>query len=94
MIEYDTLFKEIHNEYNTRVFHDDTTERKVLLARKYSFWLIHETIIKYAILKEQITAYKNKAKMEINQLDQPDQTEIQSMVTIYQLKHETYSNTK
>ena len=65
MTEYDTLFKEIHYEYNTRVFHDDTTERKVLLARKYSFWLIHETIIKYAILKEQITAYKNKAKMEI-----------------------------
>jgi hypothetical protein len=86
----DILFKALHKKFFDRVFHDDTQELNLLLARKYGFWLIHESETKYTCIKERIVKEKQKIDAIIKQLATEDQQKIQAIVEVYQWKHNTY----
>jgi hypothetical protein len=89
----DLLFEALYKEFFERIFHDDTQDLNILLARKYGFWLIHESNPKYILIKERIIKEKLKIDAIIKQLPNADQQKIQAIVEVYQWKHNTYRAT-
>lgn len=91
--ERDILFEALQKKFFERVFHDDTQELNLLLARKYGFWLIHESDQKYIRIKERIVNEKQKIDTIIKQLPTEEQQTIQAIVEGYLWKHNTYRAT-
>ena len=88
--ERDILFEELHKKFFEKVFHDETQELNMLLARKYGFWWIHESETKYTVIKERIVKEKQKIDTIIKQLPTEEQQKIQAIVGVYLWKHNTY----
>ena len=86
----DILFEALYKKFFEKVFHDDTQELNLVLARKFGFWLIHESETKYMCIKERIVKEKQKIDVIIKQLSNAEQPKIQAIVEVYQWKHNTY----
>ena len=93
MDDMDLLFESLHKKFFERVFYDDTQELNLLLARKYGFWLIHESEPKYICIKERIVNEKQTIDTIIKQLPTEEQQKIQAIVEGYLWKHNTYRAT-
>jgi hypothetical protein len=86
------LLKRINHKFNEKVFWDEPTDKHLILARKYCFWLFHETYPEYKPIKAQIRFNKNAVKVIINRKSEKDRKQIDEHIELYQWKEDNYGS--
>ena len=96
--EKQILLNKITEKFNDKVYwgvcHDSTDplDINLILARKYCFWLFHETYPEYKLIKSRIKLNKNAVKAIINKKSEKDRKLIDEHIELYQWKEDNYGS--
>ena len=92
------LLDKITKKFNDKVYwgvcrdSTDPLDINLILARKYCFWLFHETYPEYKLIKSRIKLNKNAVKAIINRKSEKDRQMIDEHIELYQWKEDNYGS--
>jgi hypothetical protein len=86
------LLEMIHQKFNEKVYWDEPTDKLLILARTYCFWLFHETYPEYKPIKAQIKLNKNTVKVIIDRKSEKERKQIDEHIELYQWKEDNYGS--
>jgi hypothetical protein len=86
------LVNEITEKFNEKVYWDEPTDKLLILARTYCFWLFHENYPEYKLIKSRIKFNKNAVKTIIDRKSEKDRKIIDEHIELYQWKEDNYGS--
>ena len=95
---HQALIDKITVKFNEKVYWDiphdstDPSDINLILARKYCFWLFHETYPEYKPIVRRIKFNKNAVKAIIDKKSEEDKKIIDEHIEIYQWKEDNYGS--
>ena len=75
-----------------KIYHDDPIETYVVLARGYSFWMLHEGYEENKEFLEEIKVERDRYDEAIKKRSEEEKKKIEEMISMYKWKDNNYGS--